>query len=288
MAWFGRTSHGLDGTLDRLLAGERIGVSSNLVPLVRAAARVRMGLRTEVPARTAAAHLAALEDAAGSPAPARRRIAPPRPPARRLAFVLVTAIVLTLSAAQLAWASADALPGDALYPVKRAVERINLMLHPSAESKGRLHLEFAARRLQEVRTLIEENRTDLLDETVAALDAEADAAISDLAGAGVGHDLAALRAHIEEQLQKHLDRLIFLRDNVVPDQAQKGIQNAIDNASKAVGKILHGREDHQGVEAPQTTVPGKGKAKGKAKQADDDAPGNSGNAPGQGASPPEG
>lgn len=284
MAWFGRTSHHLDAVLDRLLAGERVGVHEDLVPLIETAGRVRAGLRADVPAEVAGAHVAAMIEAAADPTPARGAVRPPRPRSRGLAIVLATAIVLTLSAAQLAFASTDSLPGDALYPVKRAVERINLALHPSAESKGRLHLQFAARRLGEVQALIEQNRPELVGETLADLDAEADAAVADLASAGVGHDLEALRDHIEEQLQKHLDRLVFLRDNVVPEQGQKEIQNAIDNASKSVDKILHGREAHQPQGGDPAVVPGRGKAKGKAKSADG-SPGNSESAPGQGGTP---
>lgn len=50
-------------------------------------------------------------------------------------------------------ASLDTLPGDRLYPVKLASERAQLTLATSS-TKGRLHAEFASRRLNEVTLLV--------------------------------------------------------------------------------------------------------------------------------------
>jgi hypothetical protein len=47
-------------------------------------------------------------------------------------------------------ASFGSLPGDFLYPVKLATERVQLTLAATSEQKARLHTEFAGRRLDEV------------------------------------------------------------------------------------------------------------------------------------------
>lgn len=50
-------------------------------------------------------------------------------------------------------ASYDTLPGDALYPVKLATERVQLTMATTTSRKAKLHVEFAGRRLQEMTRL---------------------------------------------------------------------------------------------------------------------------------------
>jgi hypothetical protein len=65
---------------------------------------------------------------------------------------LLTALVLMLGGA--VWLSRSALPGDVLYGLKRASENTELALAGSAADKGRLELEFAANRIDEVGELV--------------------------------------------------------------------------------------------------------------------------------------
>ncbi len=48
-----------------------------------------------------------------------------------------------------AFASADSTPGDILYPVKRQVENIRVLVSPSEEQKLNLQVNFAQKRLEE-------------------------------------------------------------------------------------------------------------------------------------------
>lgn len=76
----------------------------------------------------------------------------------RLSFrVASAALVLAIALASLGTvnAAADSLPDSPLYAVKLATERVQLALALSPESKARLHLSFAERRLWEVRTQAE-------------------------------------------------------------------------------------------------------------------------------------
>lgn len=71
---------------------------------------------------------------------------------RRFAFAaLVVGMVLGLSG--VATASGDAVPGDALYPLKRTTERAQLALAGSDVNRGQLYLEFARTRLSEAEGL---------------------------------------------------------------------------------------------------------------------------------------
>ncbi len=64
-------------------------------------------------------------------------------------YVFVPLVVLIMVVSTTA-VSANALPGDLLYPVKRQVESARLLLAPSNEAKLELELNFAEERLKEL------------------------------------------------------------------------------------------------------------------------------------------
>ncbi|WP_211351328.1 DUF5667 domain-containing protein [Saccharothrix variisporea] len=84
----------------------------------------------------------------------------PRGGARgRLAIALAAALCLVFSLAGMSLLlSRDALPGDALYGVKRTAESASLGLTFGEESKGYKRLEFAAARVAEMETLADRYR----------------------------------------------------------------------------------------------------------------------------------
>jgi hypothetical protein len=72
----------------------------------------------------------------------------------RLAFA---ALALVLAGFGVVSASASSLPGDALYGVKRTVERAQLSFTP-AEGRASLEQEFERRRVEEVKALVQQGR----------------------------------------------------------------------------------------------------------------------------------
>lgn len=86
-----------------------------------------------------------------TPAPAIPAATPWR---RRLVAASAVLAITTGGAAATAVASTDALPGDRLYQVKRAVEQIQLALAGSELDKAKRYLAIASERLSEVRTLL--------------------------------------------------------------------------------------------------------------------------------------
>jgi len=72
------------------------------------------------------------------------------------ALVLFLILFLISSGAGITFASQDALPGDALYPAKLAVEKIMVAAAGNVEKKTELRLEYAGRRLDEVEKIIEQ------------------------------------------------------------------------------------------------------------------------------------
>jgi hypothetical protein len=81
-----------------------------------------------------------------------------KPLSYRPAIIYLTVVVFVLVALfgggyATASASGDALPGDALYPVKVNLEQARLALTINRVRKGELHLEFAQRRMEEINAL---------------------------------------------------------------------------------------------------------------------------------------
>jgi hypothetical protein len=105
------------------------------------------------------------------------RLAARRAPLRRRGVVLALAsfMVVCLLLGSAVSASAASVPGDLLYPVKRAAEQVRLALTPELQ-RADLHLEFARQRLQEVQVLTDRGEVpaDLLaeisSETTAVLE----------------------------------------------------------------------------------------------------------------------
>lgn len=64
-------------------------------------------------------------------------------------FALVAVCILVLLTGT-AYASSSAIPGDVLYPVKRAVEDTRVKLASSSETKAKLQVQFTEERLQEL------------------------------------------------------------------------------------------------------------------------------------------
>ena len=94
---------------------------------------------------------------------------------RNFAWAMAAVIVAVLLLGSTVSASAASVPGDVLYPMKRAVERVRLSLTPD-EQRVELHMEFARQRLQELNILqergdvSEELLTEISDETAVVLE----------------------------------------------------------------------------------------------------------------------
>lgn len=260
----------LDRLLDRLTAGRDPVAAGDLALLLHPAQAARATLSRSVPSEIAGDHLAALRiDRASNvvivPAVGRRGL-------RMTAISLVTGIALVLGAGSAVAASASALPGDALYGVKRAAERISLAMHREPVGRVALQLRLASIRMSEVRALVAaggdpSQAIDGLDDALEGAELDALDAIA------LGVDSDALLAHVQEMISKHI---AVLNDVLakVPDQAKDAIQHAIDNAEKAKANVQQGKDKSKGKPAggPPTTPPGKG----------GDPPANNGTAPGQG------
>ncbi len=152
---------------------------------------------------------------------------------------VVIAAMLFGSGIGLRQASASALPGDSLYPVKRAGEEIQLAFSFSTGGDMALLYDFAESRLEEAQTLSEEGRYDDLG---IALDGFEDAMgmLEEIAQEGeIGNGNIDL-AKIQAKHEKHIQVLERVREQV-PEHARAAIDHAIERSgrSQEVFKVIH-------------------------------------------------
>ncbi|WP_051771596.1 DUF5667 domain-containing protein [Saccharothrix sp. NRRL B-16314] len=145
----------------------------------------------------------------------------------RLAVALAAALCLLLSLTGMSLLlSQDALPGDALYGVKRTAETASLGLTFGEESKGYKRLEFAAARVAELETLVDRYREPaggpLGGYLTALTDFDADAAAGSrvLAAFGSNSDQRAL-AELRDWALAQETRLAGLRAALPAEAADR-------------------------------------------------------------------
>lgn len=137
--------------LDQVLA-ECGDCAAELAPLLGAARQLRQSVQPTVPhgamARSRARFLQAAETRSARPAPSFRWA------------ISLMMVVLGVAAALFftGLGSASALPGQALYPIKRAVEQAQLALAADPSEKLLLEEHFDRRRVDETLRLIEQGR----------------------------------------------------------------------------------------------------------------------------------
>ena len=131
---------------------------------------LRDRLMAEAPALlTAHARPAATAVSAPSSSGVRRRVAR-----------LSAAAIVAVGGVGIVASSAQAVPGDMLYGVKRSVETVELALHRSDASRGQFQLEQARERLAEAEHLAEQGDLDRSASALADFRSQADAGTADL------------------------------------------------------------------------------------------------------------
>jgi Domain of unknown function (DUF5667)/Calx-beta domain len=94
----------------------------------------------------------------------------------RFAIVTIFVFLFVVTTSSVAGAAQQAIPGDRLYPVKTSLERVNLALAFSQARRAQLHINYAERRLVEIRRLVVENRLEYLQATVNQFQSQAEQA----------------------------------------------------------------------------------------------------------------
>ncbi len=168
------------------------------------------------------------------------RVLPALRPSAVLAALLIVALLLGATTAA-ARAAQRALPRDTLYPVKRGLEEVQLLLSRTQADDAALLEAFALRRLEEIEALAAAGR----EEDLAAGLAEYEANVSRLlqvVGEVPAEDGPGSLTHIEQSLSHHLEVLERVRDQA-PEEAQQGLNRALENSRRGrevISEVLHG------------------------------------------------
>ncbi|HEY0639757.1 MAG TPA: DUF5667 domain-containing protein, partial [Pseudonocardiaceae bacterium] len=135
----------------------------------------------------------------------------------------------------------DALPGDALYGVKRSAESAELGLTFGTEPRGFKHLQFATARLDEIEALTARSSglgappARRFLQALQAFDTDAAAGarlLVDTATNGDGGELRVLRGWAEQQRRRLLEA-----DATMPAAAVFRAEGSVDLLSRLIGRI---------------------------------------------------
>ena len=205
----------LHDDLDALLDGHPVELTDELVPLVEAADALWVELATyELDPEIADRHLARiLEDSATVVAlPARSYVNGWR---RRMAAVVLAAALVLAPATM---ASAAALPGQAMYPLKLAIEQLRLasvQWSPAREAGQRIRI--ADERLEELDQIVELGMVTQVTVAVRAADRAVMAATRAVQEASIqGADVTKVAGELQAVKQKQQAQLTSLFQRLPP------------------------------------------------------------------------
>lgn len=161
--------------------------------------------------------------------------------------IIVTTILSLMTGTGAVFASGDALPGDALYPVKTMMEQVQLAF-ASDEADAGLYLKFLETRVQEMETLMEQGRFDDLDEIAAGYQNQTQAMAQLMAEIQAENpdEAVKLRTELEQKLQEHASLIEAILDedsNANGDQVRDQLQEMLQTNTQTRLRIHEEVED---------------------------------------------
>src|SRR5215212_2092939 len=221
----------LHDDLDALLDGRPFELTDELVPLVEAADALRAELAAyELDPEVADRHLARiLEDSATVMALPTRSYA--NGWRRRMAAVVLAAALVLVPATM---ASAAALPGQAMYPLKLAIEQARLasvQWSPAREAGECIRI--ADERLEELDQLVELGMDAQVPDAVRAVDRAVMAATQAVQEASIqGVDVTKVAGELQAVKQQQQDQLTTLLQRLptTPPSIRRAIATAVEQS----------------------------------------------------------
>jgi len=133
--------------------------------------------------------------------------------------------------------SPGTLPDSPFYFVKIWKEAIKNFFTFGAENKAKQFLHLADVRLAEYQKMIEKGKTEIAQKTLDKYEKQLNRALQKIEELkNENKDTQDISQKLGNTLSKHIE---ILQTNLqkVPDVAKKGIENAIENSSKAIDKL---------------------------------------------------
>jgi hypothetical protein len=192
-------------------------------------------------------------------------------PARAFLTTFIV-LMLAISTTGVAWASSDALPGDALYSVKRGVEELRLGITLSESGDAELLNTFTGERMDEIEALVLAGRDENLTEALQNYEDMLDRLVNQVLEISQNADQASLdkfesnlarQVEVLERVQANMPDSVQAKIEEVKDQTQHGkavveyIQQGGNPSDLAPGQLKK--------ETPQSDTGSEGHGSGKTK-----------------------
>lgn len=166
-------------------------------------------------------------------------------------FAAVAVCILVLLTGT-AYASSSAIPGDILYPVKRAVEDTRVTLASSSEIKAKLQVQFTEERLQELEKV--EMKAPLKQMTTPTKPGKPTPSPSASPTTIIAPEPEHKETQAESTARNEVSKALRRLEQTQKDLHQQGKDSVADDLGKTI-RILHGRirkNDRENSEAKNT------------------------------------
>ena len=160
-----------------------------------------------------------------------------------LARIAAALAIVTVAASGAIVATASSLPDEPLYPVKLAMENAQLAIAPNDQARADLELQFAAKRVAEVRSAAQQDNPEAVALGVVLYEQGVDAAIK--AYQAASPSALAVPEKVQESLRQNQQALSEVLGKVENPKAKDAIQHAM--AVSAGDNLGHDRDGAPGA-----------------------------------------
>ena len=167
----------------------------------------------------------------------------------RFAIATIFVVLFVVTTSSVAGAAQQAIPGDQLYPVKTSLERVQLALSLSEARRAQLNIDFAERRLVEIRRLVVENRFEYLQSTINQFQAQTEQASLPL------QTLESSNALQAKALASELKIVIDQQTETFPALAQDAPEAARQEITRLLDLTKRVRNDAERIETKRLNTP---------------------------------
>ena len=152
---------------------------------------------------------------------------------------LIPAIIIGLVAVGggVAAASQNAIPGDVLYGLKNATEKVRIALSFTHSEKAKTHLSITLEKLEEIERLrTRGDSAQHISDAAKSLKEHQDAAVEEFNQSGdKGQDATDLTNRLQMNSEQQQNVLLDLL-NKVPEAAKESVQHAAESSAKGLQK----------------------------------------------------
>lgn len=147
-----------------------------------------------------------------------------------IALAVVLAVGVVSGATKV---SEGSLPGDTLYPVKKVAERVEKVFAQTQEAKIKVVVKHAKRRLEEVKTLVAENKgSEAVTGALQALQTSTELVVSTASAAK-----PELIEHAVQLVNEETAVLRSVKEQTTGEELKKVIQRVIVSSNESITKL---------------------------------------------------